>query len=55
MQSSATKRMQERRSMPDNAVYYHLAYIAACLIYVGYSLRLAMKRNNLKTRRSRSS
>jgi hypothetical protein len=41
--------------MPDNAVYYHLAYIAASLIYIGYSVRLAMKRNKLKARRSRSS
>lgn len=41
--------------MPDNTVYYHLAYIAATLIYVGYSLRLAMKRSKLKARRSRSS
>ena len=54
MQLSGTKRMQGRRSMPDNAVYYHLAYIATSLIYAGYSLRLAMKRNNLRTRGSRS-
>jgi hypothetical protein len=38
--------------MPDNAGYYHLAYVIASVIYIGYSLRLAMKRNKLKTERS---
>lgn len=40
--------------MPDNAGYYHLAYVVASVIYISYSLRLAMKRNKLKSARSAS-
>jgi len=38
--------------MPDNAGYYHLAYVVASVIYISYALRLAMKRNKLKSERS---
>ena len=35
--------------MPDNAVYYHVAYIAAGIIYVGYAGMLYWRR--LRVRR----
>ncbi len=47
-------RIRWRWQVPDNAVYYHLAYIVAIVIYLGYSLRLAMKRNALKSRPGRT-
>lgn len=37
--------------MPDNAGYYHLAYVVASAIYIAYSVRLAMKRSKLKSKR----
>ncbi len=40
--------------MPDNAGYYHLAYLAASLIYVGYAIRLSMKRSKLKSQKGRA-
>lgn len=40
--------------MPDNAVYYHAAYGVAALIYILYSLRLALKRRELRSRQPRS-
>ena len=38
--------------MPDNAGYYHLAYVIASAIYISYSVRLAMKRSKLKSERA---
>ena len=38
--------------MPDNAVYYHLAYAAAAVIYIAYALRLAMKWSKVRTHRT---
>jgi len=29
--------------MPDNAIYYHVAYVAAAVIYVGYSVTLYLR------------
>jgi len=40
--------------MPDNAVYYHLAYAAAAMIYIAYALRLAMKWSKVRTQRTNS-
>ncbi len=40
--------------MPDNAVYYHLAYCAATLIYIAYAVRLSMKRSRLRSQRANS-
>ena len=40
--------------MPDNAVYYHLAYAVAAVIYLAYSVGLAMKRDKLRSRPARS-
>lgn len=37
--------------MPDNAVYYHLAYAAASLIYITYAVRLSMRRSKLRSQR----
>jgi hypothetical protein len=36
--------------MPDNAIYYHVAYIAAGVIYVGYSASLYWRWKRLKKR-----
>jgi len=43
--------------MPDNAVFYHAAYIAAAVIYGGYvvSLVLRTKRARDRARRERRS
>jgi hypothetical protein len=35
---------------PDNAIYYHLAYTAAAVIYVGYAITLFVRRRNLMAR-----
>lgn len=40
--------------MPDNAGYYHLAYLAAAAIYISYALRLAMKRTKLRSSPART-
>ncbi|MEO5904606.1 MAG: hypothetical protein ABIQ55_11370 [Gemmatimonadaceae bacterium] len=40
--------------MPDNAVYYHLAYAVAAVIYIAYSVRLAAKWNKVRTQRTKS-
>lgn len=40
--------------MPDNAGYYHVAYLAASVIYTLYALRLAMKRSKLRSQRAQS-
>ena len=39
--------------MPDNAVYYHLAYGATLLLYCGYALSIMMRRRALDRRRVR--
>ena len=36
--------------MPDNAIYYQLAYAAAAVIYVGYAISLVMRRRALQAR-----
>ena len=40
--------------MPDNAIYYHIAYGAATLIYVAYAVRLSMKRSKLRAQRAKT-
>jgi hypothetical protein len=37
--------------MPDNAVFYHIAYAAASFIYIAYAIRLSMKRSKLRSQR----
>ncbi|MFZ9898134.1 MAG: hypothetical protein ACO3F5_01695 [Gemmatimonadaceae bacterium] len=37
--------------MPDNAIYYRLAYAATLLLYAGYALSLAWRRARLARRR----
>ena len=37
--------------MPDNAIYYRLAYAATLLLYGGYALSLAWRRARLARRR----
>ena len=34
--------------MPENSFYYHAAYTAAIVIYVGYALSLYMRRSKLR-------
>jgi hypothetical protein len=34
--------------MPDNAVYYHIAYVAAAVIYSLYAIGLYFRRRGLK-------
>jgi hypothetical protein len=36
--------------MPDNAIYYQLAYTAAAVIYVGYAISLVLRRRRLRAR-----
>jgi len=38
--------------MPDNAVYYHLAYAAALVIYATYAVRLAVKWSKVRAQRT---
>jgi hypothetical protein len=38
--------------MPDNAIYYHLAYAATLLLYGGYAFSLAWRRARLARRRA---
>ena len=40
--------------MPDNAGYYHLAYAAAAVIYIAYSVRLALKWSKVRAQRTNS-
>ena len=37
--------------MPDNAIYYRLAYAATLLLYAGYALSLSWRRARLARRR----
>ncbi|HUQ46983.1 MAG TPA: hypothetical protein VM053_01930 [Gemmatimonadaceae bacterium] len=39
--------------MPDNAVFYHLAYGISAAIYVAYAVRLSMKRSKLRSQRAK--
>ena len=36
---------------PDNAVYYHAAYIAAAVIYAAYTASIAWRHRGLRRRR----
>lgn len=36
--------------MPDNAIYYHAAYIAAAVIYGGYVVSLIIRGRRLRER-----
>jgi len=36
--------------MPDNAIYYHIAYIAAAVIYGAYAITLYLRRRRLHAR-----
>jgi hypothetical protein len=36
--------------MPDNAGYFHAAYLAAAIIYLGYGLSLWSRRRSLAAR-----
>ena len=38
--------------MPDNAIYYRLAYAATLLLYAGYALSLGWRRARLARRRA---
>jgi hypothetical protein len=35
---------------PDNGFYYHAAYVAAAVIYVGYALTLRVRVRRLRAR-----
>ena len=39
--------------MPDNAVYYHAAYIAAAVIYGGYIVSLVIRTRRARDREHR--
>jgi len=39
--------------MPDNASYYHAAYIALSVMYAGYTLSIVWRRRALARRRER--
>ena len=39
--------------MPDNAVFYHAAYIAAAVIYGGYIVSLAIRSRRANERKHR--
>lgn len=39
--------------MPDNAIYYHAAYIAAAVIYGGYVLSLVVRSKRARDRAER--
>ena len=36
--------------MPDNAIYYEMAYAAAAAIYLGYALSLLVRSRRLRAR-----
>ena len=38
-------------TLPDNAVYYHLAYAAATAIYAGYAVALVARWKRVRARR----
>ncbi len=39
--------------MPDNAIYYQMAYGATVVLYAGYALTLVLRRRALARRRAR--
>jgi hypothetical protein len=39
--------------MPDNAAYYHAAYIALSVMYAAYTLSIVLRRRALARRRER--
>ncbi len=39
--------------MPDNAFYYHVAYVATLVLYVGYMISLVVRARALARRRQR--
>jgi heme exporter protein D len=39
--------------MPDNAIYYHLAYAATVVLYGLYAFTLVLRRRALERRRER--
>ncbi|MFM8603416.1 MAG: hypothetical protein ACKOC2_04905 [Gemmatimonadota bacterium] len=39
--------------MPDNALYYRLAYAATLVLYVGYAISLVVRARALARRRER--
>jgi hypothetical protein len=39
--------------MPDNAVYYHAAYIAAAVVYGGYVISLLVRTRRARDRERR--
>ena len=39
--------------MPDNALYYRLAYVATLVLYLGYTLSLLVRGRALDRRRAR--
>jgi hypothetical protein len=41
--------------MPDNAIYYHIAYVAAAAIYSGYAITIYMRRRALSRQASKRS
>ena len=38
--------------MPDNAGYYHAAYIVASALYLGYIVTLVMRWRSIRARRA---
>lgn len=40
--------------MPDNAIYYQLAYAATIVLYAGYALTIRLRRRALERRAARS-
>ena len=47
-------RTRRRVSMPDNAIFYYLAYAAATGIYAGYALLLMARRKKARGGQSRA-
>ena len=39
--------------MPDNAIFYHAAYVAAAVVYGGYIVSLAIRTRRANERRRR--
>ena len=39
--------------MPDNAVFYHAAYIAAAVVYGGYIVSLLLRSRRVRQREQR--
>jgi len=39
-----------RLLMPDNAIYYHIAYVAAAVIYGLYAFSIYVRRRRLNSR-----